>query len=339
MKKLVTFAASIALASAQTVELRSSAAKIGIDLNGGAIVAFQLTGLAVNPLTWNEGGQKGQLRGHFLCLDRWGAPSEAEKANGVPFHGEAPRVQWTSDSASATEARMHARLPLAGLRVSRVAELRGAVAKITETVTNENKLGRVFNWVQHPSIAPPFLDATTIVDANARQGFMQSSPMPNPENPSVVWPQALNDGVAVNMRMLTNDPNPNVVSYVVDEEWGWTTAATPGSGLLIGYLWKSSEYPWFNAWRHTEKGRPAARGLEFGTTGLHQPYPALVKKRQIFGRPLYDFLDAGESSTKTFWMFLARVPAGYTGASAVRQSGADIVIAGRDGKQIVVPGR
>lgn len=339
MKTPILLVATIAAATAQTIVLETPEAKLGIMLQGGAINDFQLKGLALNPLTWGEAGPAGQLRGHFLCLDRWGAPSDAEKANGVPFHGEAPRVLWTRDSATAAEAKMHARLPMAGLRVSRTAELRGAVAKITETVTNENKLGRVYNWVQHPSIAPPFLDATTLVDANARQGFMQSSPMPNPEHPSVVWPQALKDSTPVNMRMLTDDPNPNVVSYVVDQEWGWTTAATPGKGLLLGYLWKTAEYPWFNAWRHTEQGKPAARGLEFGTTGLHQPYPVLVKKGRIFGRPLYDFLDTGESSTKTFWMFLARIPAGFEGVSSVRMAGGDIVVTGRDGKEIRVSGR
>lgn len=323
----------------EVVVLESSESKLGIELRGGAIVDFQLKGLALNPLTWEEGGAAKQLRGHFLCLDRWGAPSDAEKALGVPFHGEAARVAWTTDSKSAASARMHTRLPLAGLRVSREASVSGAVAKITETVANENKLGRVFNWVQHPSIAPPFLDETTVVDANARQGFMQSSPMPNPEQPSVVWPQALKDGAPVNLRFLTNDPLPNVVSYVVDEEWGWTTAANPGKGLLIGYLWKASEYPWFNVWRHVEQGKPAARGLEFGTTGLHQPYPVLAKKQRIFGRSLFDFIDASQSVTKTYWMFLARVPAGFTGVVGVKARGGEIVVTERDGREVRVAGR
>ena len=335
MRKFVLLVAAVSL-NAEVVVLQTPDAKLGIDLQGGAIVDFQLANLALNPLTWGEGGSAAQLRGHFLCLDRWGAPSDAEKANGVPFHGEAPRVAWTVDARAAASAKMHARLPMAGLRVSREAAITGAIARIAETVTNENKLGRVYNWVQHPSIAPPFLDESTVVDANARQGFMQSSPMPNPENPAVVWPQALKDGAPVNLRHLTDDPLPNVVSYVVDEEWGWTTAANPRRGLLIGYLWKTSEYPWFNVWRDVQAGKPNARGLEFGTTGLHQPYPVLVKKGRIFGRPLYDFLDAGQSATKTYWMFLARIPVGFGGAESVRMVNGEIVISPRNGGEIRV---
>ncbi len=327
---------SVAALSAQTVTIRSQPARLGIDLQGGAIVDFQLQGLALNPLTWGEDGPAGQLRGHFLCLDRWGAPSDAEKANGVPFHGEAPRVRWQTSATGESSVSMGARLPMAGLRVGRKASLHGAIATIEETVTNENKMGRIYNWVQHPSIAPPFLDEGVIVDANARQGFMQSSPMPNPEHPAVTWPQALKDGSPVNLRFLTSDPDPNVVSYVIDEDRGWTTAANPAKGLLIGYVWKTADYPWFNAWRHVTDGKPAARGLEFGTTGLHQPYPVLVKKGKIFGRPLYDFLDAGQSATKTYWMFLARIPASFTGAADVKMEGSRIVVTGRDGKTITV---
>src|SRR5437867_4003732 len=83
------------------------------------------------------------------------------------------------------------------------------------------------------------------------------------------------------LRRLSADPNPNVVSYAIDDEYGWVTAATPNQGILIGYIWKTSDYPWVSLWRDTQNGRPSARGLEFGTTGLHQPYPALVRKGRI----------------------------------------------------------
>jgi hypothetical protein len=61
---------------------------------------------------------------------------------------------------------------------------------VSETVTNRNKLGRVYNMVQHATIGPPFLDETTVVDSNAQHGFMQSSPLPNPEQLEIRWPEA-----------------------------------------------------------------------------------------------------------------------------------------------------
>jgi hypothetical protein len=90
---------------------------------------------------------------------------------------------------------------------------------------------------------------------------------------------------------------------------------------MIGYIWKTAEYPWFNAWRHVEGGRPAARGLEFGTTGLHQPFPILVKKGRIFDRPLFAFLDAGQTESRSYACFLFilfKIPKDYTGVARIR---------------------
>jgi hypothetical protein len=204
---------------------------------------------------------------------------------------------------------------------------------VSETVTNRAKLGRIYNIVQHPTVGPPFLDATTLVDANAGQGFMQSSPLPNPEEPAVRWPQAQKSGAPVDLRRLVDDPLPNVVSYVVDDQYGWTTAATPGRELLVGYLWRTADYPWLNMWRDVQGGKPFARGLEFGTTGLHQPPPVLVAKGRIFGRPLYAFLDASASATRRYAVFLVKIPRDFQGVERLSYDGARITIAERGSRR------
>ncbi|MBI1356164.1 MAG: DUF4432 family protein [Acidobacteria bacterium] len=306
--------------------LKGDRAGLVVDLLGGSFVDFRLASKDLNPLVWANEGPTGEARSmsHFLCLDRWGLPSEAEKANGMPGHGEATKVPWTTLREPARqgrfiEAALSARLPMAGLRVERTVRLsaEGTAFHVEETVTNENKLGRIYNMVQHPTVGPPFLDEDTVVDSNARQGFMQSSPMPNPEHPTVVWPQALQGAQPVDLRRLHDDPLPNVVSYVLDEEMGWVTAASPSKGLLVGYVWKTAEYPWLSMWRHVADSKPLARGLEFGTTGLHQPYGILVEKGRIFGRKLFDHLDTGESKTRSFTGFLAEIPSDFQGVQKV----------------------
>ena len=312
------------------VVLESGAARVVIDLGGGSIIGFELKDLALNPLGWNNRGDAApRPMSHFLCVDRWGQPSAAELANGMPFHGEATRVEWKLLSASATSAEMSAMLPMAGLEVVRRAQLKGAVLSVSESVTNRNKLGRPYNMVQHPTIAPPFLDEATLVDSNAKRGFMQSSALPNPEIPEVAWPQALKDGEPVNLRRLASDPDPNVVSFVIDEPLGWVTAVAPAQGLLLGYVWKTAEYPWLNIWRHVEKGKPLARGLEFGTTGLHQPFSVLMQKGRIFGRPLMAYLDAGETQTRAYQAFLVRTPQGTTGVERVMLRDGEVVVTRR----------
>jgi hypothetical protein len=335
-----------AIAPAQTMHagrpaaiLKGEQAQVVVDLAGGSIVNFQLNDQGLNPLVWANTGPEDEARpmSHFICLDRWGAPSAAELKQGMVFHGEATRMQWKllkepKKEGDSIVSEMSASLPMAGLEVKRTIELaaKGSWFKVTEEVTNRNQLGRIFNFVQHPSIGPPFLDETVVVDSNARRGLMQSSPMPNPEEPAVVWPQALKDGQPVNLRHLRDDPLPNVVSFTIDEEFGWVTAANPARGLLIGYLWRVFEYPWLNIWRHVQDGKPLARGLEFGTTGLHQPFGVLVKKGRIFGRPIYAHLDTGETVSKSYVAFLIRIPNNYQGVGRVAYNNGALVVTERD---------
>jgi hypothetical protein len=316
------------------VVLANSAAEAVFDLGGGSFVSFRLKNQNLNPLRWQGPADQNVVNrpmAHFLCLDRWGAPSEAEIANGMFFHGEAARVAWKAapDSKTSTSSKMSAFLPMANLEVQREAHLdpRAALLNVRETVSNRNALGKLYNMVQHATIGPPFLDETTLVDSNAGRGFMQSSPLPNPEEPAVQWPNALKDGRSVDLRHLRDDPMPNVVSYVIDSPLGWVTASNAKHGLLIGYLWKTSEYPWFNAWRHVDdKHQPLARGLEFGTTGLHQPFPVLLKKGAIFGRPIFSYLDAKESVTRSWAAFLLQIPNDWKGVSRVSIEGGKVLV-------------
>jgi hypothetical protein len=329
-----------------SVVLASPLAKLVIDLGGGSIVDFRFAGENLNPLRWlGPGDEQNALRpmAHFLCLDRWGQPSQAELQNGMPFHGEAARVRWKEDrppqpSPEGISAVLSASLPIAGLDVVRAVRLSASAPAfvVSETVANRNRLGRVYNMVQHPTIGPPFLDQTTVVDSNARKGLMQSSPLPNPEEPPIWWPQAFKDGQPVNLRHLVSDPDPNVVSFVIDEEYGWVTASTASQGLLLGYIWKTSDYPWLNIWRHVQNGKPFARGLEFGTTGLHQPFALLVEKGKVFGRPVFAYLDAGEKITRSYAAFLLKTPPDFKGVDRVTFRGRRILVRerGENGREL-----
>jgi hypothetical protein len=313
-----------------SVVLEGEAARVVLDLRGGSIGDFRLKGAELNPLNWAAPSVEDASVhgfGHFLCLDRWGPPSAAEGARGIPYHGEAAHVEWkvASDVAKqgggVIEAQLAAALPKAGLSVRRIIRLSAnqAVFTVREEVTNENPIGRIYNMVQHPTIAPPFLDENTLVDCNGRKGFAQGGSLPNPEEPAFFWPQAIaQSGKAVDMRGLSDDPNPNVVSYAIDEPYGWVTAAAPRRGLLIGYFWKSTDYPWVSLWRDVHEGKPAARGLEFGTTGLHQPYAILVQKGRIWDRPLFAYLDAGEMNARGYTVFLLNIPQDFAGVGAIQ---------------------
>ena len=324
--------------------LDGTAAKLLVDLGGGSIADLHLKENQLNPLQWDswdfsddpsaEPPMEPRSMGHFLCLDRWGPATEAEIGHGMGWHGEATRVWWTVDEEANNKdgqltATMSAELPLAGLKVARSIRMadKEAVFTVSEAVTNTRHIGRIYNIVQNPTIGPPFLDESTIVDANATRGFMQETPMPTPENPEVRWPGALQkDGTEVDIRFLSDDSSPGVVSYIVEEEYGWTTAVNAARGLLIGYIWPTSDYPWFDAWRHVSDGKPFARGLEFGTTGLHQPGPVLVEKGKIFGEQIFRFIDADETQTFSYANFLTEIPEDFAGVADIDYTGDTLVI-------------
>jgi hypothetical protein len=335
------------------VVLEGKTARVSVDVAGGSIVDFHFLDSGLNPFTWNypeKGDSKPRTMGHFVCFDRWGQPSEQEAKNGMPFHGEAAQVVWTvlaepSRKDGAVTAEMSCDLPIGGMSLRRTLSLseNSSVLTVREEITNDNKLGRLYNIVQHPTIGPGFLDESVLVDTNAWKGFSQTGTMPTPEEPALYWPKVVFNGELVDLRTLVKSHDPNVVSFVFSDSLsqGWVTACNPGKGLLVGYIWALSDYPWLNIWRHIQDGRPAARGMEFGTTGLHQPFPVLLTKGKIFGRPLFEYLDAGQKTTKSYALFLAKVPAGFKGVKdvAFRDGNIRIREQGEKGREIIVSGK
>ena len=82
---------------------------------------------------------------------------------------------------------------------------------------------------------------------------------------------------------------------------------------MFGYCWKRSDYPWISLWCCERPDGYMSRGIEFGTTGLHKPFPMLVEHPQIFDLPTFLSLDAQEAQTRGYAMFLAEVPQDFAG--------------------------
>ncbi len=315
--------------------LSNGTVQVSVASSGGGITEFGFLDHAVNPLNWEMGrastsGDEPNLRGHFLCLDRWGAPSDAEIENGMTFHGEAAYAPWRLVNLEAfadshQEAEMVCELPIAQLTVRRLIRLEGnhAVLVVREEITNTGTLGRIYNIVQHPSIAPPFLDPATIVDSNAQYGFVQGSAVPESVAAADLWPNATIQGELIDLRRFQNAESEtqysDVSTFIFGDaaEYGWITASSPNTGLLLGYLWRVKAYPWLAIWRARSNGRVAARGLEFGTTGLHQPYAELVRVGRILGRSIYEYIDANQTVEKSYIAFLLKIPHEFRGVAEI----------------------
>ncbi|MEP6465714.1 MAG: hypothetical protein ABJB05_05395, partial [Parafilimonas sp.] len=221
-----------------------------IDLSGGAIIDFHLKDNAqINPLSFaftpvqmpanNKNGAPYQ--GHFLCLGRWGLPSDGEIKNGLPNHGEAANILWQETAKTNTTLRMQTTAKLEGLHVDRTIELdnNNAVFAVKETVTNINVLGRLYNIVQHPTLAAPFLNKSTIINCNASIGFDQTQ-YHEAEKNSFHFPH-VKDHKGNTFNLKNPQVNYNAVfSFVINknDNIGWLTSYSKQHNLLFGYVWK-----------------------------------------------------------------------------------------------------
>ena len=225
--------------------------------------------------------------GHLLCFDRWGPATDAERVNGFLHHGEVSTQAWKTMDESLhkdglTGCSMMCSLPMGGLQLTRRIELSEdePVFFVTEEIKNLNKYGRMFNIVQHVTIAPPFLDKSTLIDNNTEKGFedkMDGSL--DQEEPVLKWPEAIHNGEKISLRQFQDEwPCVSSFAFSQNDKYGWVTACNPGQKLMLGYIWETEDYPWINFWRSMKNDVPVAFGMEFGTTGLHEHFRWLLKK-------------------------------------------------------------
>ncbi|MEO8712460.1 MAG: hypothetical protein ABI405_10075 [Parafilimonas sp.] len=299
------------------ISLENNTCNLTVDLSGGAIIDFHLKDDAqINPLSFaftkeqmpanNKNGAPYQ--GHFLCLGRWGLPSDGEIKNGLPNHGEAANILWKETAKTNTTLHMQTTAKLEGLHVERTIELdnNNAVFAVKETITNINVLGRLYNIVQHPTLAAPFLNTSTIINCNASIGFDQIQYREAEKN-SFTFPHVRDDkGNTFNLK--NSQVNYNAVfSFVINENdnIGWLTAYSPIHNLLFGYVWERSDYPWIHLWQHWNEDELIYRGIEFGTAGIHQPYKEILNTAtQLFGEKTFAYIDAAESVSKKYFSFI-----------------------------------
>ncbi|MBC8032842.1 MAG: hypothetical protein H7Y03_01760 [Chitinophagaceae bacterium] len=324
----------------QQKELTNKMVSLKINIAGGAYTHFGFIKDSINPLSWklsqkdmpvnNRNGAP--FQGHFLCLGRWGSPSEGEIKKGVPHNGEPSRDKWLIHSSSNLNVKMSCIAPLDGLHISRnvVLDKTAPLWKVEESVTNTSSLGRIYNIVQHATLGPPFLNTNTIVNSNAADGFLQEYCYPDPDVLSYKWPNAWKDTTRTPLDLQSSSGDLNYVSTHVFPDsckYGWITATSPSKQLLIGYVWRTSEYPWLNIWHHSKDGVPLAKGLEFGTTGIGKPYSDLLQRETFFrGHQSYEYIDAAEVKRKSFFCFLVKVPEQFKGVEKIEVKGSSIVL-------------
>ena len=330
------------------IVLRNDMATLSISRFGGAIVGFSFNDQKLNPLDWKilpndmpENNRKGApFQGHFLCVGRWGSPTEGEKQAGIPHNGEPANNWWEADLNSNTNfATMQTEAPLEQWKVERSIQLSASEAcfEVQETLTNELNTGRFTAIVQHATLGGAFLDENVLVNSNAGAGFNQSLTFGSLSAFEYRWPQAYSDSLKNTIDLTrSNHPGGYVSTHVIDGETGWATAANPEKGLLMGYVWKTADYPWLHVWHGLKDGKLWAKGLEFGTTGLGDTFSPEKRAAITFhGRNNNLFVDSKSSVIKSYLCFLMRIPKEFSGVDSISYTEKQITVNYRSGVKLV----
>lgn len=330
------------------IVLRNDVATLSISRFGGAIVGFSFNDQSLNPLDWKilpndmpENNRKGApFQGHFLCIGRWGSPTEGEKQAGIPHNGE-PANQWWKSNPENTSClvTMETEAVLEQWKVQRSIQLSASEAcfEVQETLPNQLPTGRFTAIVQHATLGGAFLDENVIVNSNADDGFNQSLISKSLSAFEYRWPLAYADSLK-NTIDLTQSIHPGgyVSTHVIDGETGWATAANQEKGLLMGYVWKTADYPWLHVWHGMKDVRQWAKGLEFGTTGLGDTFSPENRGAITFhGRNNNLFVDAKSSLTKSYLCFLMRIPKEFSGVDSISYTEKQITVNYLNGEKLL----
>ena len=291
--------------------------------------------------------------GLFVCVDGFGPVSPAERAAGLPGHGEAHTETFAVHSerqGSSTSVTLAAKLPIvqeAFTRTFRVIDGENVVYVDSEL---ENLMGfdRPVNWAEHATIGSPFLEpGVTVVDVSGSRSQTRPYSRANfgdierrlASGQDFTWPMAPGlDGKLIDLRRTPE--HPHFLDHAVtlldpNRELEWVTAINPKKQLMIGYVFKRADYPWLQYWGDYPPTQKMARGMEFATQPYDVPRREAISTGKMFDTPTYRWLPAKSKIRTRFLLFYIGVPEGFNKVDDVTMKNGQIVITDRSAKKQV----
>ncbi len=295
--------------------------------------------------------------GHLLNFPTFGSPSEREIENGLGGHGEALTAEWRKTNVETDEGSVQlsysAHLPKTQYKVGRKLTLPRdeTVLYVEEWVESQTDFGRAAHWVQHVTFGPPFVaPGRNVLDMPAVRGEVRRPVDPgNTLKPGPVqWPDGISrDGKKVSLREMQTPPNAGTYYGLLMDparEESYLTAYNKDLRVLIGYVWRTEDFPWVGDWQENKRndvvpwnGKVVARGLEFGTTPFGGPMQKVVAEGDLYGVPQYIWIEGRERRTVRYLAFVTEIPDGYQGVANVESKDGKIRITEREsGKMITL---
>ncbi|UXX81039.1 hypothetical protein N7E81_07995 [Reichenbachiella carrageenanivorans] len=335
------------MTKSNTILLKNEKVTFEMALEGSAFLKFEFQDQKLNPLDWSLPIERlpdtnigsFPFRGQFLCLGTWGMPTDGEKKAGLKFYGEVNTEVWDIVQTQTKETQQvitHCLEPNQQLEVLRTVTLSetAPVLEVTETVTNQLPIGRPYNMLQHATFGGQFINQKTIISSNAGKGFYQNgdyrrATYEDIEATSYDWPMAQLPDVEVDLRPSKQIEKTFNSSHIFPDSTttAWATIANREDGLLIGYIWDKKDYPWLNIWHQFEEGKVKGRALEFATCGMWQSFEYMMTTdSRFFGQNSFEFIDAGETKSKSYKMFLLKIDKSFEGVDDIQFNDTEIDI-------------
>ena len=290
--------------------------------------------------------------GHSLCIDYFGAPSEEETRLGLPLHGEVASNRWKLANKDVQRGlgrlRVRSAAPSAGLTVQRDITLREneSVAYITETVTNKTKRDRYFQWAEHTTFGPPFLQAgeSVCLMPGTRSktwplGYEGKGALENDREFS--WPNApASKGRFLDISQPFATKGRGFIATTLlaedrDSQLAYAAVLNWRLGLLAGYCFRRSDFPWVANWEENcartdapWDGKTQARGLEFSTSPMPLGLRDAILGGPLFGVPAVRCLPARGSQMASYVMFATEVPRAWRTIAGISIGRNALVVAG-----------
>jgi hypothetical protein len=286
--------------------------------------------------------------GNTLCLDYFGPPSAEEERQGLSLHGEAALAQWQV-LQTGTGLDMEAHLPAANLYFRRQLKLLGGepVIYVRETIRNPKPMDHFLQWVQHATFGVPFLqNHASVIALPGTRGKTGSDAYEGKNllacGREFEWPFAPGkNGKRIDLRRpFIRDGSGFLaaVQFDTDRVWSYIAVLNFRFGLLLGFFFLRSVFPWVTLWEENRaredapwKKRTRARGIEFGTTPFPVGRQSAVAAGNLFGQPTLARLPAGGTLTTDYVLFLTSVSPDWREISDVGFDGNAIFVVERTG--------
>lgn len=300
------------------VQIENQEVRVSVSVQGGHIAELLHKGTGVNPL-WSppwpsidtgdfshekypEYGNDAEskllagIMGHNLCLDLFGPPSPEEERAGLTVHGEVALVKFDIVSEG-NQISAKATLPISQLAFERHLELEGNRLLISETVENLSILDRPIAWTQHVTLGAPFVERG-VTQLRATAG--RSCTFAGKEFEWPWLPEA--EGPERDLRVFNSAPRSGgYTAHLLDPNSSKSSffAYSPRSQVVVGYVWKTADFPWLGIWEENESrgGKPwnhrtTTLGMEFGVSPFPESRRDMIARNTFFGAPGYRWVPA-----------------------------------------------